>query len=58
MILTRGEWDSAVKYGEAYIFHLWQLPSEKLTILTVADIAHHIPDDTGKGRWSELEIQF
>lgn len=58
MILTRNEWSSAVKYGEAYVFHLWQLPSEELTVLTVADIAHHIPEDVGKGRWTELEIQF
>lgn len=58
MILTRGEWDSAVKYGEAYAFHLWQLPSEELIVLSVADIAKHIPDDRGSGRWSQLEIQL
>lgn len=58
MILTRGEWDAASKFGEAYAFHLWQLPSEELTVLTVAEIAHHVPKDAGKGRWSELEIQF
>lgn len=58
LILSRGEWDTAAKYGEAYTFHLWQLPSEKLQILTVAEVAHHIPADTGNGRWLELEIQF
>lgn len=58
MILTRGEWDTASKYGEAYTFHLWQLPSEELIVLTVADIAKHVPEDAGMGRWSELEIQF
>jgi len=58
MILTRGEWDFAAKFGESYTFHLWQLPSEELIVLTVADISQHIPEDAGKGRWSELEIQF
>ena len=58
MILTRGEWDSALKYGTAYSFHLWQLPSERLINFTVAEIADHIPKDVGKGIWSELEIQF
>lgn len=58
MVLTRGEWDAAAKYGEAYVFHLWQLPSEVLTVFTVADIAQHIPEDAGQGRWSELTIQF
>ena len=58
MVLTRGEWDVAAKYGETYIFHLWELPSEKLTILTVSDIAQHVPQDVGQGRWSELNIQI
>lgn len=58
MILSRGEWEAAVKYGEAYSFHFWELPSEKLTVLTVADIARHVPEDRANGRWSELEIQI
>ena len=58
MIITRGEWDTAMKYGDAYTFHLWQLPMEKLISLTVDEIATHIPNDCGNGRWSELEIKF
>lgn len=58
MLLTRGEWDAAVQYGDAYIFHLWELPSEKLRVLTVGEIAQHVPTDQGVGRWTELEIQF
>ncbi|MBB6469077.1 hypothetical protein HNQ96_004966 [Aminobacter lissarensis] len=58
MILTRGEWKAAAQYGDAYIFHLWQLPAEELTVLTVADIAQHVPQDQGKGSWTELEISF
>lgn len=58
IMLTRGEWDAAAKYGEAYTIHLWQLPSEELTILSAADIRHHIPDDCGKGRWSLIEINL
>lgn len=57
MILTRGEWETAVTYGEAYSFHLWQVTSEELTVLTVSDIAQHVPEDRANGRWLELEIQ-
>lgn len=58
MILSRGEWDAAEKYGDAYFVHLWRLPSEHLTILSSADIKAHIPNDCGGGRWTEIEIQF
>jgi hypothetical protein len=58
MILTRGEWDAACQYGDAYSFHLWELPAERLIIKTVAEIAVHVPSDHGSGRWRELEIQF
>lgn len=58
MILTRGEWNAAAQYGASYTFHLWQLPAETLTVITVAEIAQHVPNDQGNGRWTELEIQF
>lgn len=58
MFLTRGEWDAAAQYGDAYTFHLWKLPAEELTVITVAEMAQHIPQDHGSGRWTELEIQF
>ncbi len=57
IILTRGEWEAAVKYGEAYVFHIWQLPEETLLIKSVADISTHIPQDGGDGTWKEVRIQ-
>lgn len=58
MILSRGEWDAAVKYGDAFYIHLWKLPSKELTVLSGDDIRTHIPDDCGNGRWTEIEIKF
>jgi hypothetical protein len=58
MILTRGEWDVALQYGESYVFHLWKLPEEELLVLRVADVERHIPNDHGRGRWTEVEISF
>lgn len=58
IILTRGEWDAAQKYDDAYVFHVWRLPSEELIIKTVQEIAVHIPNDNGSGHWTELQIEF
>lgn len=58
MILTRGEWDAAVEFGEAYVFHLWALPNNKLVERKVTDIAPHIPRDQGVGVWANVEIVF
>jgi hypothetical protein len=58
MILSRGEWDAAVKYGDAYFVHLWRLPAQELTVLSGSEIQKHIPDDCGGGRWTEIEIKF
>lgn len=58
MILTRGEWDVALQYGDSYVFHLWTLPDEELLVMRVADIKAHIPQDNGSGRWTEVEISF
>jgi len=58
MILTRGEWDAAAKYGDSYMFHLWKLPTEQLIVKSVSEISAHIPGDSGDGKWTEVEIQF
>jgi hypothetical protein len=58
MILTRGEWEAAVKFGSAYTFHLWALPNATLLECKVSDIAPHIPVDQGTGRWEKVEIMF
>lgn len=56
IILTRGEWEAALKYGKSYIFHLWALPEETLTEYTVEEITPHIPIDHGVGTWLRVEI--
>jgi hypothetical protein len=58
MILTRGEWEAAIKYGEAYVFHLWMLPTNEVIEYQMADIAAHIPVDKGSGVWGNVEIVF
>ncbi len=58
IILTRGEWEAAEKYGAAYMFHVWQLPDETLAVYSVEDISCHIPQDRTDGTWQEVEIIF
>jgi hypothetical protein len=56
LILSRGEWESALRFGEAYQFHVWKLPAEELTIKSVEEVARHIPADAGGGKWQTVEI--
>jgi hypothetical protein len=56
IILTRKEWEAAMRYGEAYVFHVWRLPTRDLIERTVSEIKVHVPAERGDGRWRELEI--
>ncbi len=58
IILTKGEWNAALRYGTAYVFHIWQLPAKKLIEKTVQEIAHHIPVDQHDGSWLQVEIKI
>lgn len=57
-ILTRNEWDQAVKAGPAYIFHVWDMAKTPPVLYerTSAQVAPHIPNDNEKGKWKTAEI--
>ena len=56
--LTRNEWEKALKYGDSYHFHVWDMSPEepRLYERTTAQIAPHIPMDQEKGKWANAEI--
>jgi hypothetical protein len=56
--LTRNEWEKALKYGDSYHFHVWDMSPEepRLYERTTAQIAPHIPKDQEKGKWANAEI--
>lgn len=57
-IVTRNEWNKAVQAADAYIFHIWDM-NQDMPILhtrTVADVAPHIPTDSGKGTWTHTQV--
>jgi hypothetical protein len=57
-IVTRHEWDKAVQATDAYIFHIWDMNQAPpvLHTRTVAEVAPHIPTDSGKGKWKHAEV--
>jgi hypothetical protein len=55
--VTRNEWEVCQKMGSAYHFHIWDLTNGVLHERAGADVAPHIPEDQGTGRWSAVEIR-
>lgn len=56
--LTRNEWETALKFGNAFVFHIWNLQADPPVLFekTVEQIAPHVPKDNEKGKWSNAEI--
>lgn len=56
--VSRNEWEKALEFGEAFVFHIWDLQREppRLYERQVAQVLPHIPHDNEKGRWSNALI--
>lgn len=56
--LSRNEWNTADKIGDAYVFHVWNMAIEPpvLYVRSVDEIRPHIPSDNEKGKWSNAAI--
>lgn len=57
--LTRNEWETAEECLH-HAFHLWDLSGSepRLAVLTVPQVATHIPADIGEGSWESAAIPF
>lgn len=57
-ILTRHEWEEALKFGKHYRFHVWNMTQDPpiLFSLEVDQVQPHIPSDNEKGKWKHAEI--
>ena len=56
--ISRNEWEQAVKSGDAYHFHIWDM-KQKPPVLherTMGEVKPHIPKDNGKGKWADALI--
>ncbi len=56
--ITRNEWNTAIKYGSSYVFHIWDMEAAIFHEKTVQQILSQIPSDGQGGRWSEAIIQL
>jgi len=56
--ITRNEWNTALKFGDAYVFHIWDMSvkPERLFVRTTEDVLRNIPEDQMKGRWKSAQI--
>jgi hypothetical protein len=57
--LSRNEWDHAAA-ALHHAFHLWTLNGDTphLAVLSVDDVAQHLPSDVGGGAWQMVRVPF
>lgn len=58
IILTRHEWEVACRMSEAYVFHVWHLPSGSMKEVLFDEMSAHIPMDQGGGAWETVQIEI
>jgi hypothetical protein len=57
-VITRNEWEQALKFGEAFVFQIWvfsKMPPH-FHERSVAEVAPHIPADSGRGKWRNAAV--
>lgn len=56
--LTRHEWETALRFGDSYFFHVWDMSKAppRLFELSVRQVANCIPQDSKPGRWENVEV--
>jgi hypothetical protein len=56
--VSRNEWEQALEFGEAFVFHVWDLQPDPpiLHERTVVQVLPHIPRDSEKGQWKNVLI--
>jgi hypothetical protein len=57
LFLSRREWETALRFQNAFFFDLWELSTESLTRFRVADLVSVVPTDGIGGKWQEVLIR-
>jgi hypothetical protein len=52
------EWEFALRCEDPFVFHFWYVPGEELRVVTVDQIAPHIPVNNGAGVWKKVQIPW
>ena len=58
VVVSRNEWDNAIRTASRTVFHVWRLPEQALSEYTVADLEGHVPADRGGGRWQSVKLEL
>jgi hypothetical protein len=54
--LTENEWKVAQSFKDSYQFHFWYLPTRTLRVVSVDEVASHVPINQGTGAWKKTQI--
>jgi hypothetical protein len=56
VIISREEWKKAQEAQANFVFHVWDIRSNKLHEWTFDMIRNHIPFNKGEGKWTSVEV--
>jgi hypothetical protein len=56
--LTRHEWETALKFGDRYFFHVWDLSEPQMYEFKATDFLESIPTDNADGKWADVIISI
>lgn len=56
--LSEKEWEFAQKCKDPFVFHFWHVPGKELRVVTVDQVAPHIPVNQGTGTWKKVQIPW
>jgi hypothetical protein len=56
IIVSRNEWERAKKAGDSYLFHIWDVRTDRLYECGVDAIRPHMPVDKGSGEWTNVAV--
>ena len=59
LFLSRPEYETCLKYGPSYTFHLWDLSGKIGKLLIVkGEILQRAPIDSNGGEWTTMSVRF
>lgn len=58
IFISRNEWHQALAAKNAYVLHVWHMPTEELVELDWKELQAHIPNDLGNGLWQVVRIDL
>lgn len=58
IFVSRNEWQQALAAQNAYVLHVWHMPTGELVELDWKELQAHIPNDLGNGLWQTVRVDL